>query len=218
MNLYSHAVLANHLLPLVRPACAEEFLWGAVAPDIRYLAGLRREATHLADEDTAGWNAMFPGCESFIQGYRVHLLLDRIDTLRAVSAAFPLNLLGRMQGKKLKPQQMAVVIELYYHKVFPNGLTLRGAHNPVLEGLGVRSELSVRYADALASYLAAPSFETAAASYARLGIIEDSRLEKYIRAYRDLERSRLKLPVLLASVKNAHLEKTAAAMYRALPE
>jgi hypothetical protein len=46
MNLYSHAVLANQLQSLVDPVNPAEYLWGTVAPDIRYLVGLRRQTTH----------------------------------------------------------------------------------------------------------------------------------------------------------------------------
>jgi len=213
MNLYTHAVLANHLLTRVDPVDPAEYLWGAVAPDIRYLAGMSRQTTHLPDEEIVAWFTRYSGCKSFIQGYRVHCLLDQIDTVEVVGRVFPLNLLRWVSRKKLSSQQMAVVIELYYHKVFPQGLSLAGKHNPILEDLGIRADLTASYKSALAEYLASPSFETAIASFAKFGIIEDTRIEKYINAYRRIESNPLLLWVLMTSVKNAQLEKLAALSY-----
>ena len=55
MNLNTHAILANQLLPLARPANAAEFIWVSVALDIRYLAAMRWETTYLPDEEIASW-------------------------------------------------------------------------------------------------------------------------------------------------------------------
>lgn len=64
MNLYAHAILANELLPLARPANAAEFIWGSVALDIRYLAAMRWETTHLPNKEIASLLSRYPGCES----------------------------------------------------------------------------------------------------------------------------------------------------------
>ena len=45
MHIYSHLVVAHALLPHLQPASPSEYYWGAVAPDIRYAAGLRRRQT-----------------------------------------------------------------------------------------------------------------------------------------------------------------------------
>lgn len=118
MNIYSHAILANLLLSRINPKNPGEYLWGAVAPDIRYLAGIRRGATHLPDVEIAGWIVRYPGCASFIQGYRVHCLLDSIETVAVVGGSFPFNLLRLARRKPFTSQQMAVVVELYYISTF----------------------------------------------------------------------------------------------------
>lgn len=216
MNLYAHAVLAHKLLPLVQPADPAAYLWGAVIPDIRYLVGMRRKTTHLTDEEITGWFAQYPGCESFIQGYRVHCMLDRIDTASILGRIFPLNLLRRIRRKPLSSQQAAVIIELYYHRADPQGIPLTGEHNAILEALGISAEQTQVYADALAGYLAAPSFTTAASAFARLGVIDDTRIEKYVSAYRGIQNNRLLMGMMMASAKNARLEELAAAGYQYL--
>jgi len=218
MNLYAHAVLANHLLPLVKPADPAEYLWGTVIPDIRYLTGMRRNVTHLPDEEIMGWFVRYPDRESFIQGYRVHCLLDRINTVQVIGGKFPLNLVSRIRRKPFSSQQMAVIVELYYQKTAPQGVTLNGSHNAILDELGVSAEQSEVYASALGDYLAAPSFETAMIVFPRLGVIEDSRVEKYVSAYRGIQNNRLLLWMMTSSAKNAGLKKLADSKYRALPQ
>ena len=216
MNLYAHAVLAQKLLPLARPADPAAYLWGAVIPDIRYLVGMRRKTTHLTNEEITRWFEQYPGCESFIQGYRVHCLLDLIDTAHILGSQFPLNLLRGIRRKPLSTQQAAVMIELYYHQDVPQGITLIGEHNAILETLGISAEQTQVYADALADYLAAPSFNTAASAFARLGVIDDTRIEKYVSAYHGIQKNRLLMGVMMASAKNARLEELAVAEYHNL--
>ncbi len=209
MNLYTHAVLAKHLQPLVNPENPAEYLWGSVIPDIRYLTRMRRKTTHVPDEEIATWFTRYPGLESFIQGYRVHSMLDQIDTVQVVGSAFPLSLLPSLLRRRFSSQQMAVVIELYYHKIFPDGLILSGGHNQILEDLGIRAEQTAAYAGVNADYFACPSYETVAACFVRLGIIEDARIEKYLKAYRTIRGNPLLRWALMTSAKNAQLERLA---------
>ncbi len=206
MNLYTHAVLANHLLPLVRPADSAAYLWGAVAPDIRYLAGMPRAQTHLPLEKIDTWREQFPGCASFIQGYRVHLLIDQVDPLEAICASLPLRLFRPVLVKRLRSRMAAVAIELYYHRTQPQGIALAGSHNPVLDSLGITPQQSAEFASVLAGYLPAPSFQSAAAAFARLGLIEDTRVERYAAEYRRLQENPALLALLMWSVKRARLE------------
>jgi len=216
MNLYTHAFLAKRLQTIVQPADPAEYLWGALAPDIRYLAAMRRETTHLPDETLRAWLEAHPAWTSFIQGYRVHCLLDRIDAAEALLNAFPMRWLRGAWGRQLTPHQVTVVIELYYQLRAPRGLELRGAHNPILESLGVQAGQSEAFVSALAVYLRQPSFQNAAKTFALLGIIEDTRLEKYLKAYRGLRRNPLRLAVLAGSAHNARLEQSALAQWREL--
>ncbi len=101
-----------------------------------------------------------------------------------------------------------------YIKAFPQGLVLAGEHNSVLNGLGITAVQSTAYANALKSYLASPSFETAATSYNLLGIIEDGRVEKYIQEYRHLADNPLLLWALMRGVSAARLEDRAVSLIR----
>lgn len=205
MNLYSHAVLAWQLQNLVQPNNPDDYLWGAVAPDIRYLAGMRRQTTHLPDTEISIWFSRYPDYASFIQGYRVHCMLDAIDTARVLGRVAPFSWVQWLRRKPFGQQQTAAVIELYYHRRFPQGLRLVGGHNPVLADLGVAAEQSRKFSSVLASYLSSPSFETALESFTRLGLVDDGRIQKYVRAYRSIQNPLL-LRVLVSGVKRAGLE------------
>jgi hypothetical protein len=204
---YSHVILAKQLLSLINPTNVEEYLWGAVAPDVRYLAQIRRDVTHLPDEKIAGWLARYPECSSFIQGYRVHCLIDRIDAARAVSGAFPLKLLRR----KLSSQQVTVMIELYYHQKFPQGpgVWLSATWPPMLAQLGISSEACETFARGMNAYFAAPDEAHMLNAFDRLGILTDVRVQKYRQAHNQLMKNRVLLWALMTGVKNAHLDAAA---------
>lgn len=216
MYLYTHALLAQHLLPLVQPTDRAAYLWGSVIPDIRYLTGMQRKTTHLPDEDIVGWLERYPECEAFIQGYRVHCLVDQIDAAQLLDKTFPLNFLRRVRRKPLSLQQAVVLVELYYHKAVPEGLILTGRHNPILTELGIGAEHTQTYAAAMAPYLAAPSFKTAITAFTSLGVLEDTRVERYMNAYRGIQNNRMVLWIMMTSAKNARLEERMVSMYRQL--
>lgn len=168
-----------------------------------------RRQTHLPLEQVNAWFNAFPGCASFLHGYRVHLLLDEVDTAQALLRPFPLRLLRPLLRKKLRQRQAAVAIELYFHRAQPRGLALAGGHNPILERLGVTPAQSEEYASALRGYLATPSFRSAVEAFTHLGILEDARVEQYAAEYRRLQASPALRSLLMWSVKRAHLEAVA---------
>jgi len=216
MYLYTHALLAQRLLQLVQPTHPADYLWGSVIPDIRYLTGMQRQATHLPDDDITRWRERYPNLESFIQGYRVHCLIDRIDAVQVLSRKFPLNILQRVRRKPVSQQQAVVIVELYYHQAAPQGLSLTGGHNAILQELGIGADHTQNYAAAIAEYLAAPSLPNAITAFTRLGIIEDTRIEKYVSAYRSIHNNRLLMWAMMTSARNARLEELVLSMYRQL--
>ena len=66
MNPYSHIVIASRLESLVQPQDPPEYYWGAVAPDMRYLAAMRRAQTHLSPQELVAFFDRYPRLESFV--------------------------------------------------------------------------------------------------------------------------------------------------------
>ncbi len=206
MGPYSHHVLATKLEPFIHPEDRNAYYWGAVAPDIRYLANMRRDTTHLRVERIKELMVCYPDLLSFLQGYLVHVLIDQMDISQMVSAAFPLNVLKRALPKSISPQQMTMLVEMYFLKSGVAGEALSGKHNEVLTSFGISPEQTQVFQEALREYFENRSFEAAVSAFQKIGMIEDSRLEKYKNAFHAMQKRKVLTGLLMLSIKNARLE------------
>lgn len=117
MGPYSHYVLAAKLEQVIRPENRKEYFWGAVAADIRYLANMRRNVTHLGQDRLQELMSCYAHLRSFLLGYQVHVLIDEFEQdkiSQMVSSSFPLNLLKKILRKSIAPEQMIMLVEMYY--------------------------------------------------------------------------------------------------------
>ncbi len=215
MGPYSHFVIATKLAKYLLPEDLGAYYWGSIIPDIRYLAKMRRADTHVERERLQEWVRCYPHLQSFLLGYQVHCLVDEIDVTRRVSAAFPLNILSRMLHKGFAQPQVTMLVEMYYLKQAVPGVNLSGSHNEVLRGLGITPEQTGVVFQSMREYIHAHSFDAALSTFQKIGIIENTRLEKYLNAYQSMQRSRLMNAILLASVKNVGLGAYAIRYVRA---
>ena len=206
MNPYSHYLLASKAAPLIQPDHLSEYYLGSIIPDIRYLAGIRREQTHLSRARIQEYRSVYPHLASFLQGFQVHCLIDEIDVAGVVSSAFPLNLL-RLLRRVFSPQQITVLVELYFMQSARMDWQIAENHNEVLTDLGITLAQTQTYLAAMKEYLTSPSFETALSCFQKIGWLKSSRSEKYLQAYHSLERNRMLKGLLLMGVRNANLEK-----------
>ena len=94
MNPYSHIVIASKVEQQVAPVNASEYYWGAIAPDIRYLAGIPRHQTHISHQAIVVLIAQYPHLKSFLQGYLVHCLSDEIPLGEIFYQHLPFSILG----------------------------------------------------------------------------------------------------------------------------
>jgi hypothetical protein len=207
MNTYTHFYLASKVEALFSPQQPADYFWGAVAPDVRYLAGLPRAQTHRARGDLMAMHARHPQCQSFLQGYQVHLLLDEIDLPRLILSAFPFSLFGRALRGKINQHKAAVLVELHYlqgpHPARPFG----GGHNAVLDEIGLSPDDSRAFSDGLREYITAPSIDTAMTTFRRMGFIRTGQGEKYARAAHALGKSHIQRALMLWGVRNAQVEQ-----------
>jgi hypothetical protein len=209
MYTYTHYALARKLAPRLAPDQLGDYLWGAIAPDVRYLTGLRRQQTHLPREAIQAWFEDYPQFHSFVLGYQVHCLLDEIDLALVLERGFPFNLVKLVRRKSFSQQQMGALVELHSLQAPLPPEPVSGEHNPILDSLGVRPEDSTAFTAALCDYLAAPSLLTGLRSFEQTGLLTDTRIERYIRATQALERHRVMKSILLLGVKNSHVEQKA---------
>lgn len=186
MNSLSHLVIASRLEALVRPVDRPDYYWGAVVPDIRYLAGMRRRQTHLATHEIVARLDRYPQLRSFVQGYLVHCLADQVDLAEVLMRRLPFSLLK----DRLTHQQLAVLLDLYYLDRPPTGLSLSGTHNAFLSELGVSRSVTEQFARCMRSYLAPASPANLAALLRSMGLETDRRVERYVAAARSFQQSR----------------------------
>ena len=205
MNTFTHYSLAARLAPVFNPPDRAAYAWGAVVPDIRYLAGFQRSQTHLPSERLQAWREQYPQLDSFILGYQVHCLLDEVAVARLVGAAFPIHLISAVTRKKLSPQQFVMLLELYQIETSPPLPPITGDHNEILDELGITPEQSRLCSEVFYEYTCSPSFDTAFTAFQRLGIIQDARIEKYVRAARSIQNRPLIKKLLFVGIRNSHI-------------
>ncbi len=206
MGPYSHYVLAAKLEPDLQPEHRKAYSWGAVIPDIRYLAQMRRDHTHLGLDRLKELVSCYPNLRSFLSGYQVHILIDQIDVSQTVGSAFPLNLLKMALRKSISSHQMTMLVEMYYLRSGMVREPLSGDYNEVLADLGITAEQTRVFHQALQEYFEARSFEAALSAFQKIGIIENSRLEKYLSSYRMMQKRKVLSNLVMLSIKNARLD------------
>jgi hypothetical protein len=207
MNPYSHYLLASKVAPFLQPDRLEEYYLGSIIPDIRYLAGMRRDQTHLGRAQIQQYRSAYPHLDSFLRGYQVHCLIDEIELARVASSAFPFNFFKRVLGKGFSQQQIAVLVEMFFMQSTHMDWQIMEDHNEVLTDLGITPAQTETYLDAMKEYLPAPSFETALSCFQKIGWMKSSRSEKYLQAYQSIERNRVLKTFLLLAIKNTNVEK-----------
>ena len=191
-----HLVLASQLENQLTPQNPADYYWGAVVPDIRYLTGMPRSATHIPFDRIRVYFPVYPQLDSFIKGYLVHCLLDDID----LNKVFARKLAFRLVQKRVPAQFAPVLLEFYYLDKTPVRVKLSGAFNEILGELGIRPEHTTAFAAYLTTFLAAPSFESAAVVLKNLGLLGDQRVEKYLGTAKSIQKSRLLKQLLFAGM------------------
>lgn len=203
MHLYSHLVIAHELLPDVQPADLPEYYWGAIAPDVRYLAGLPRRRTHPPLDVVRTWPGRYPELRSFVLGYWVHVLADERDAAGFVYDGIPLRALRQVLPRSLA----AVWLEAAYAEQVRLQVCVSGSFNPILADMGIPPEAAASYARAANRYAAAPSLEMAFEMLVELGLSGSPRLQRYLRIARLVQASPLLRRMLLGRIDTARITR-----------
>ena len=198
MNPYSHIVIVSKVERQVAPANLQEYYWGAIAPDIRYLAGIQRDQTHISHQEIAELVAQYPHLNSFLQGYLVHCLSDEISLEEVFYQHFPFLILK----SKLSYQHLAVIFELFCLENSKVKKQISGAYNEVLSKLGLSEPNCGKFARFIQQYMASSSFHAYIADWTQLlGLENDKRVDKYISAAERFQKNWLLKNVLFLSIR-----------------
>lgn len=204
MNPYSHLVIAAKLETLVKPERRDEYYWGAIAPDTRYLAAVQRQQTHLASQRIVEFAAQYPHLKSFLQGYLVHCLSDEVDLGEIFFQRFPFDLLR----SKLSRQHLSVLLELFYFENEKINTGISDMHNEVLTELGLSEAVSARFSRSIRQYaLVLPSRTRLSELFKLLDLENDSRIEKYRQAAERFQTNRLLKNVLFLGIRTGKISE-----------
>jgi hypothetical protein len=179
MQPFSHLVLASNLEARLAPASLPDYYWGAVAPDIRYIAGMRRSQTHLPARTLLDLIPTYPHLQSFIQGYLVHCLTDEIDLERIFFSRLPLAILKN----QLSRRQIAVLLELFFVETVSIEVPISGSCNTFLRALGIQTSDCEVFARGLRQYRDPDAMDTRIQGLLQAsGLRDDRRIQRYLGA------------------------------------
>ena len=216
MNIYSHLVIADEIRTRIHVDDAPEYFWGAIIPDVRYVAGIPRSQTHLSADTILNYMIRYPDLKPFLLGYLVHCLTDELDLVRIFNRHFPFYLLKR----RLTAQHYPVILELFYlEQKSLQGYTLSGRHNRMLEALGITAEQSRLYYQLVNEYLANPAFDAAIRLIQNLGNISSQRIDRYLASARQFQANRALKGLLFLGIRAGKIHnRLVGSLLSAFPE
>ena len=204
MNPYSHLVIAAKLEQSMAPEKPSEYYWGAVAPDIRYLAAIQRSQTHLSSQRIAELVRSYPHQSSFLQGYLVHCLADEINLSEIFFRHFPFIFLK----SKLSRQQTAVILELYYLENEQIDQEIRGGNNEVLADIGLQAADCERFSEFIEQYMQSKTMDARIQGLVQLlGLENDSRIERYLSAAKRFQKHWLMKRIMFIGIRSGKISE-----------
>jgi len=156
MKPYSHFIVAAQLENDINPEVPADYYWGAVAPDVRFSAGLTHEQTHLPANKILEYFAKYPELASFLKGYLVHCLTDTCN----IAAWLSDRVLLRPFVQRASHQFILTIVEVYYFERKRVQKPVSGNSNELLLELGIRPEDIEKESKVLKAYLSRPDLET----------------------------------------------------------
>jgi hypothetical protein len=213
MNPYSHIVLASKLEAFVNPENVQEYYWGAIAPDIRYLAALQRQQTHISSQRIVRFIVQYPHLKSFLQGYLVHCLSDEIELGHVFFQHFPFSILKN----KMSRQQIAVFLEFFYFENEGVNKRLSGTYNEVLSELGLSEAVSTKFSQSVSQYAISSSPKSRLSDLFQLtGLENDSRIDKYMSAAKSFQKNWFLKNALFFEIRTGEISEQIVSMVASL--
>jgi hypothetical protein len=188
MKPYSHFAVASQLENDIHPKSADQYYWGALAPDIRLIAGFSHQRTHLPAEAIFMFLDKYPHLESFIQGYLVHCLTDDVEIGSLLRQR--IDLLPYL--KSVSTQFIATIIELFYMDNYPVHQPVSADPNEMLNEIGILDQYIKAEFSILKPYLEKPGLESIY-TYMESGV--NPRLQNYTEEIKSIKNDPLIKPL-----------------------
>ena len=195
MGPYSHIVIAHELETFIKPDNTQEYYWGAVAPDVRYVVdGMTKKHTHLSAEEIKTYMHKYPLLMDFLNGYMVHCLSDKLSLRTIIQQKFPFSLIKN----RITKNNCTIILEfLNIELIKTTKKFLPGKNNPVLRELGVSDWSATKYSQNINRYINSPSYTSSITLYQNLGFKVGRRVEKYHSVVQSWQHSWIKKNLVL---------------------
>lgn len=141
---YSHLALAKACLPRLKIQDEAAYYLGALAPDLRYQAGISRVSSHIKLDDFLQQIQDYPDVKpDFVSGYLVHLICDEMwysPYLRNFYQA-DLATVGLLKRRFTRTYLLDLCLELYCLREKASPLVVIEAQgNCFLEHIGISAD------------------------------------------------------------------------------
>ncbi len=187
MLLYTHIIIARKVSDILGLELknSEAYLLGAILPDIRYLAGLPREQTHLPLEQFVTIARQCPASErDLLTGYLVHLIADEFAQENLGVMMFPL-LPGSMR-RQIKVGVLNIMLEIGYRRQTCGALLFGREAGCLGRHLALPEEQVVGMVDRVEGYLSNPSLEQTMKTLGSSSLNANRNIRFYLRVGRTM--------------------------------
>ncbi len=187
MLLYTHIITARRISDILGLELknSEAYLLGAILPDIRYLAGLPREQTHLPLEQFMAIARQCPASErDLLTGYLVHLIADEFAQADLRAMMFPL-LPGSMR-RHIKVGVLNIMLEIGYRHQTCGALLFSREARCLGRHLALPEEQVVGMVEQVEGYLSDPSLEETMKTLGSSSLNSNRNIRFYLRVGRTL--------------------------------
>jgi hypothetical protein len=158
----------------------------------------------------------YPHLKSFLQGYLVHCISDKILLGKMLFPYFPLSILRGFVPNPL----IVVMLELYNFEREQAGEAFSTAHNDIFTALGLSEADTDRYAQFLSQYTANAPLEKRLTELAQFfGLGKNRNIEGYLQAVKRFQENRLLKSTSFFSIRAARMsDRIAAKVFYWMPE
>ena len=188
---YAHISLAHGCLDYLDVADRNEFYLGAISPDIRYFTKRPREQYHMSLERLDELVSQSDISESFVLGYRVHLIIDELWYTEEMNNRYR-NLFFFAVRNRLSPKLLESALEYFCLTQRPVSTRLEVRENGLMQRLDVTLDDITKAVDSMQAYIDRRSLQIGLDIAQGTGLYSNERLDQMRALSSMVENSRLR--------------------------
>lgn len=188
---YAHISLAHGCLDYLDVADRDEFYLGAISPDMRYFTRRPREQYHISLERLDELVLQSNASESFVLGYKVHLIVDEIWYTEEMNNHYR-NMFISPIRKMLSPKLLESALEYFCLTKRPVSTRLKVRENGLMQRLDVTLEDVTKAVNAMQTYIDRRSLQIGLDIAQGTGLYSNERLDQMRALSSMVENSRIR--------------------------